>query len=161
MSRFLIVTWDGAGNLVSTLGIAERLADDGHDVRLLGHRSIQQRYGTERWRFRGFGHAADFDSTRSLNVESEIPMHARRIWFSDSVARDVGEELEREPVDVLVADCLLAAALSRGQAAGVADRRAVPRLLLPLPGRAVRRAALRRQHFLGQWHPSPARSRAR
>ena len=56
MGRFLVVTWDGAGNLLSTLGIARRLAQRGHDVRLLGHRSIQRRYGDRGWRFLPFHH---------------------------------------------------------------------------------------------------------
>ena len=40
MSRFLIMTWDGAGNLAPTLGIARTLVERGHDVRLMGHRTI-------------------------------------------------------------------------------------------------------------------------
>ena len=37
MGRYLIVTWDGAGNLVPTLGITRELIERGHDVRMLGH----------------------------------------------------------------------------------------------------------------------------
>jgi hypothetical protein len=43
MARIVIVTWDGAGNLVSTLGTARALVQRGHDVRLMGHDSILER----------------------------------------------------------------------------------------------------------------------
>ena len=35
MGRYLIVTWDGAGNLAPTLGIARTLVERGHDVRMM------------------------------------------------------------------------------------------------------------------------------
>lgn len=117
--RFLVVTWDGAGNLWSTLGIAQRLAQRGHDVRLLGHQSIQRRYGDGGWRFLAFEHTADFDSTVATDVDAELRLLADKLWFAPFVARDVAEELEREPADVVLGDCMLMGALSAGQAAGI------------------------------------------
>jgi UDP:flavonoid glycosyltransferase YjiC (YdhE family) len=32
MGRYVVITWDGAGNLVPTLGIAQRLVERGHRV---------------------------------------------------------------------------------------------------------------------------------
>jgi UDP:flavonoid glycosyltransferase YjiC (YdhE family) len=119
MSRFLIVTWDGAGNLVSTLAIARRLAQRGHDVRLLGHRSIEDRCGAHGWRFRTYVHTADFDSTAHMQPSDEIAVLSRDLWFSAAVATDVREELEREQADIVVADCMLTGALSAAQAAGL------------------------------------------
>jgi MGT family glycosyltransferase len=119
MSSFLVVTWDGAGNLVSTLGIAQRLAQRGHDVRLLGHTSIQHRCGGRGWRFLAFHHTANVDSAVATNVEAEPKVLSDQLWFNASVARDVAEELERERADVVLADCLLMGALSAGQAAGI------------------------------------------
>jgi UDP:flavonoid glycosyltransferase YjiC (YdhE family) len=119
MSRFLVVTWDGAGNLVSTLAIARGLAQRGHDVRMLGHRSIEDRCGSHGWSFRPFVHTADFDSTAPMDGGDEFALLSRDLWFSAAVATDVQEELEREPADVVVADCMLTGALSAAQAAGV------------------------------------------
>ena len=51
MSRYLIVTWDGAGNLAPTLGITRTLVERGHDVRLLGHDTIAERCGDTGARF--------------------------------------------------------------------------------------------------------------
>ena len=119
MSSYLVVTWDGAGNLVSTLGIARRLVERGHDVRLLGHRSIDERCGSHGWRFRPFSHTSDFDSTAVMDLDSEMTVMTRELWFSDAPGRDVSDELEREPADVLLVDCMLPSALAAGRAAGV------------------------------------------
>ena len=51
MGRYLIVTWDGAGNLVPTLGIARTLVERGHDVRMMGHSTIVERCGDVGTRF--------------------------------------------------------------------------------------------------------------
>jgi UDP:flavonoid glycosyltransferase YjiC (YdhE family) len=119
MRRFLVVTWDGAGNLVATLGIARELAARGHDVRVLGHRSIDARCGVYGWRFQPFRHARDFDGTRPFDLSAEMALLSRDFWFSPAVAADVREALNREAAAVILADCMLLGALSAGQAAGV------------------------------------------
>jgi UDP:flavonoid glycosyltransferase YjiC (YdhE family) len=119
MSRFLIVTWDGAGNLVSTLAIAHRLAQLGHDVRLLGHQSIDDRCGSHGWSFRPLVHTPDFDSSEPMDLDTELAVLSRELWFNAGVATDLRDELEREPAHVVVADCMLTGALSAAQAAGL------------------------------------------
>ena len=111
MSRYLIVTWDGAGNLVSTLGIAQRLAEAGHDVRLLGHPSINERCGQGAWTFRPFASAPAYDSARPGDLAKEMPFLVQNVFFSSDVARDTATEFERAPADVLLVDALLPAAL--------------------------------------------------
>ncbi len=120
MSRVLIATWDGAGNLVPTLAIAQRLARAGHDVRLLGHRSIARRCGGGGWRLRPFAHTIDLDSAADPAGGIQGLALARALWFNASVATDVREELAREAADVVIADCMLFGALSAGQASGTA-----------------------------------------
>ena len=117
--RVLVVTWDGAGNLVSTLGISQSLVRNGHDVRLLGHRSIDERCGSDGWRFRPFAHTTDYDSTRPLDLAGEMALMADQLWFSANVARDVLDELDREPADVLLVDAMLIGGLCAGEAANV------------------------------------------
>ncbi len=124
MSRFLMVAWDGAGNLVPTLGIAQRLVEGGHDVRLLGHRSIQDRVEASGWRFRPLERANDWSSTAPSDQATEIDRLVHSLWFHPAVADDVLAELDREPADVLIADCMLYAALVAGQA------RAIPTVAL-------------------------------
>ena len=119
MSRFLIVTWDGAGNLLPTLAVADHLVREGHDVRLLGHASIERRCGNHGWRLRGFIHTADVDSAAAVEDGGGMLRLARDLWCHPSVAEDVRDELAREPADVLVVDCMLLGALTAGQAAGI------------------------------------------
>jgi UDP:flavonoid glycosyltransferase YjiC (YdhE family) len=53
VGRFLIVAWDAAGGLMPALGLARRLGERGHPVRLLASPSIR-RWGQHGWRFRAF-----------------------------------------------------------------------------------------------------------
>src|SRR3954470_19908404 len=119
MSRVLIVTWDGAGNQMSTLGIAQRLAATGHDVRILGHRSIDDRCGRAGWRFRPFVHTPEYADMGPVAPEDEFPVMSRLVWFSETVARDLADELATEPADLLLVDCMLFAGLSQAEASGV------------------------------------------
>jgi MGT family glycosyltransferase len=120
MSRFLVVTWDGAGNLTPALSVAKVLTTRGHDVRLLGHRAIHERCGDHGWRFRPFTHTAELDSSVAFATEDEeLDFVVHELMMSSAVARDVADEIEREPVDGLVVDSMLLAALSAGEAAVV------------------------------------------
>src|SRR5215210_302671 len=119
MSSFLVVAWDGGGNLTPVLGVAKALATRGHDVRLLGHRSIHERCGDHGWRFRPFGHTADFDSSLEFRSEEEELAFLVDLMMSSAVARDVADEIQREGMDVLVADSMLLGALCAGEAKGV------------------------------------------
>ena len=84
--RVLVVTWDGAGNLVSTLGIARRLVERGHDVRLLGHPSIDERCGNAGWEFRPFVHTVTSDSTAPVAAD-EMAIMSEKLWFSPNVGQ--------------------------------------------------------------------------
>ena len=111
MKRFLIVTWDGAGNLVPTLGIAQGLVEAGHEVRLLGHRSIDRRCGQGGWIFRPFASAPEYDSVNPGDLAEEMAFLVQNVFFSGDVARDTATEFERAPADVLLVDALMPAAL--------------------------------------------------
>jgi UDP:flavonoid glycosyltransferase YjiC (YdhE family) len=120
MTSYLMVTWDGAGNLVSTLGIARTLAAQGHDVRMIGHASIQERSGDQGARFIPFTPAADWDPLQiPANFEEEMAMIRERLCFNPAIGSDVRAELDREPADGLVVDCMLFTALSAAEASGL------------------------------------------
>ncbi len=121
MTRFLMVSVDGAGNLVPTLGLAARLSALGHDVRLLGHPSIHERCGARGWRPVAFTRAAPYDSTWPIDQAEEMAKFAELIFFDAGIGLDTLAELEREPADVLIVDCLAwgAAACTAGEVAGV------------------------------------------
>lgn len=120
MARYLIVTWDGAGNLVPTLGIARSLVEAGHDVRMIGHGSIAQRCGDQGARFVALSQPDDWDEMENPDdFEAEMKILIEDLCFSTSIANDVAAELEREPADVLLVDCMLFTALNVAEASGI------------------------------------------
>jgi UDP:flavonoid glycosyltransferase YjiC (YdhE family) len=121
MARFVIATWDGAGNLVPTLGIARALVERGHDVRMIGHRSIAERCGDQGTRFISLPQPEGWDAMDEPdNTEAEIALMIDTLCFSDSIAETVATELSREPADVVLVDCMLWTALDVALASGAA-----------------------------------------
>ncbi|HZE65260.1 MAG TPA: glycosyltransferase [Sporichthyaceae bacterium] len=119
MTRYLMVSVDGAGNLVPTLGLAARLSTLGHDVRLLGHPSIHERCGAHGWRPISFTTAAPYDSTWPVDQATEMATFSELIFFDAGIGRDTLAELEREPADVLIVDCLAWGAGAAGEVARI------------------------------------------
>jgi MGT family glycosyltransferase len=120
MARYLIVTWDGAGNLVPTLGIARNLVDVGHDVRLLGHGTIGGRATELGARFTSLAQPEDWDHMDNPDdFAAEVELLMDQLCFSTAIASDVAAELDREPTDVVMVDCMLFSALNVAQASGL------------------------------------------
>src|SRR4051794_7578367 len=119
MSRFLIATWDGAGNLVPTLGIARTLVERGHDVRMLGHSTIAARCGDVGTRFVPLSQGEGWDAMEDPDdFEAEMKLLIEDLCFSSTIARDLAQELEREPADTVLVDCMLFTAIDVALASG-------------------------------------------
>jgi UDP:flavonoid glycosyltransferase YjiC (YdhE family) len=119
MGRYLIATWDGAGNLVPTLGIAHTLVRRGHDVRMLGHRTIAERCGVAGVRFVPLTQGEGWDAMEEPDdFEAEMKLLIDELCFSATIARDLARELSREPADVVLVDCLLFTAIDVALASG-------------------------------------------
>ncbi len=119
MSRFLIVTWDGAGNLAPTLGIARTLVERGHDVRLLGHRTIAERCGDVGTRFVPLSQGELWDAMDDPgDFEAEIRLLIDELCFSSTIPADLAKELNREPADALLVDCMLFTTIDAALASG-------------------------------------------
>ena len=51
MARYLFITWDGSGNLNPTLGLAQALRANGHDIALAGYELERARVARHGFRF--------------------------------------------------------------------------------------------------------------
>ena len=87
MGRYLIVTWDGAGNLAPTLGITRTLVDRGHDVRLLGHDTIAERCADTGARFVPLSQGEGWDAMDDPDdFEAEMKLMIEDLCFSSAIA---------------------------------------------------------------------------
>jgi MGT family glycosyltransferase len=130
--RVLLVSWDGGGNLPPALVLGERLAERGHEVRLLGNASQERAALGAGCEFVSFERAPDCDSRRpetdllrDWEIKPGPKLFARlreRLLFgpAGAYAADVLAELDRAPVDVVAADFLLFGALAAAERADCA-----------------------------------------
>jgi len=143
---YLFVTFEGGGNVPPVLGVAQRLAIRGHDVRVLTEPCLRAAVEEAGARFVPFTrHFTREDRTEDLIGDSaaRTPIGALKRTFENLVfgpARIVAEEtrrtMEGERPDVVVVDALMPGALVAAEAA------VVPRVVLfhmpeylPGPGR--------------------------
>ena len=120
MGRYLIVTWDGAGNLVPTLGITRTLVERGHDVRILGHDTIAERCGDIGARFIPLTQGIGWDAMENPDdFEAEVKLLIEELCFSSVIAQDLARELAREPADAVLVDSMLFTAIDVALASGI------------------------------------------
>lgn len=120
MTRYLIVTWDGAGNQLPTLGITRALVEAGHDVRLLGHDTIRERSGDAGARFQVLPQPQGWDEMEDPDdTAAEIELLLDTLCLSDVIAGAVAAELDRGGADVVLVDCMLFSAINVAQARGL------------------------------------------
>lgn len=119
MSHLLIVTWDGAGNLVPTLGIARTMVERGHDVRVIGHETIAEWCGDVGARFVPLTQGEGWDAMEDPDdFEAEVKLLISELCFSSTIARDLARELDREHADAVLVDCMLFTAIDVALASG-------------------------------------------
>ena len=148
MSSYLICAWDGGGAVFPTLSVARALTERGHDVRVLGDpvlRAEIEATGAQATSWRRTPHRTERTPETDLfkDWEARTPMGGfsrirDRLMFGRAadVARDVLDELERRPADVIVTEVMLAGALVAGEAAGVPVALITTTVdVMPAPGR--------------------------
>ena len=136
MSRFLFVTWSGAGNQPPAAAIAQALKKRGHDITFAGYEN-QRSYFTER----GFRFVLLERSSAAWRDESPERMFAIKLhaaWASFDHLHDTRQLISSERCDALVVDCLMFGALAaaeRDQLATAALVHLAPGALMPPKGR--------------------------
>jgi MGT family glycosyltransferase len=129
--KILVAGWDSGGGVEAVQTVVQRAVQRGHQVRALGTEGLRSRFESAGAGFRAYRHAPDNDCRRAetdilKDWEARTPLgvfaRARdRVMFGPAreFCRDIVEELDREPADVVVVDTLIPSALSGAEAAGV------------------------------------------
>jgi MGT family glycosyltransferase len=128
--RFVIALWNNGGHVPPAVALGHRLADRGHDVRLLGPPSLGKRVHGARIRFRPYLRAPDPAPRPGVSLVDDLDRVVERLCGLP-LAEEVLAELEQEATDVLVCDGALAAAVCAGERAGARTAALVPILYRP------------------------------
>src|SRR3954454_2520288 len=113
MATILFATWDGGGNVPPLLGIAAELQRRGHTVHVVGHTG--QADAVTGLEFSPYPTARPFTSQRN-----NPPWTLAATWGGADLGRDVVERARSVGADLVVADCLLPAAMQALGLSGIA-----------------------------------------
>ena len=123
---FLFVTIDGGGNIPPMLGLARRLAERGHRVRVLTEPCLQEpvaSLGMEPICFTRYFTRTDrkVDIIKDWNASLFSDPSMDNIVFgpSETIVAETYQALEADHTDVLVADCLLPTSLIAAEALNI------------------------------------------
>ena len=128
--RILVAGWDSGGGVEAVQTVVRRAAARGHQVRVLGTEGLRDRFTSAGASFRVYRYApdndcrsAETDLIKEWEARTPLGQFARvrdRVMFGPAreFCRDVVEELDREPADLVVVDTLIPSALSGAEAAG-------------------------------------------
>ena len=128
--KILVAGWDSGGGVEAVQTVVRRAAARGHQVRVLGTEGLRSRFESVGADFRAYRYAPDNDCrsaatdlVREWEARTPLGVFARvrdRVMFGPAreFCRDVIEELDREPADLVAVDTLIPSALSGAEAAG-------------------------------------------
>ena len=128
--RILVAGWDSGGGVEAVQTVVRRAVGRGHQVRVLGTEGLRDRFESAGANFRVYQYApdndcrsAETDLIKEWEARTPLGQFARvrdRVMFGPAreFCRDVVEELDREPADLVAVDTLIPSALSGAEAAG-------------------------------------------
>ena len=145
--RFLLVTWDGGGNLPPELAVCRKLIERGHAVRVLGDPTIEPEVraaGCEFSPWTTAPHRTTRDRSGDLirDYEWKNPMVMIKKYMGEFLAgptprwaADVHGELTARPVDAVLADFAIPAALLVAEQLGLPSASIHPQIwMVPTKG---------------------------
>lgn len=118
MARWLLLTWDGAGNQAPMTALAQALAARGDAVTVAGYAHQRERFEREGFAFRALPRAAARypAATPPGGWMAVLP---EAVWACPQHAADLDELLGEDAYDGVVADCLMFGALAALEARAV------------------------------------------
>ena len=117
--RFLLVTWDGAGNLPPELALARELIYHGHEVHLSAQDGIKERAEAAGCKFIPLQSAAQWDIAAEKQPEDELAYFIEHCWFSQAYSDDITSMVAASTYDVLLIDSSLILGLATALALGI------------------------------------------
>jgi MGT family glycosyltransferase len=145
--RYLLVTWDGGGNVPPELGLARRLIARGHAVHVLGDPTLEADVVAAGCSF-GPWMTAPHRTTRDRSAdlirdyEYKNPLASLDVYMQEFLAApsprwiaDVLRELQAHPADVVLGDFAIPSALIAAEKEGLPSAMIMPNIwILPTPG---------------------------
>ena len=122
IGRFLIISWDGGGNVPPALNLGTRLVHLGHRVRLLGWESMKSRAAIAGLEFAAYPSMPPWPS--GITLQQGWMKHVVPALFGPGTRDDIRSEIEDFAPDVVVVDCMIGVGLE------VADTLDLPRAVL-------------------------------
>ena len=120
--RFLIISWDGGGNVPPALNLGARLVHLGHCVRLLGWESMRPRAATAGLEFTAFRSVPPWPS--GVTFEQAWRKRIIPALFGQDTRDEILAEIKNFAPDAAVVDCMIGAGLE------VTDMLDLPRAVL-------------------------------
>jgi UDP:flavonoid glycosyltransferase YjiC (YdhE family) len=113
MSRFLFLTWDGAGNQPPAVALAQALETRGHQITFAGYENQRSYFTGRDFEFalleRSAARWRDDDRARMFAVKRDA------VWASSDHLDDVPQLLAHQHYDALVVDCLMFGSLAAAE----------------------------------------------
>jgi UDP:flavonoid glycosyltransferase YjiC (YdhE family) len=120
--RFLIVSWDGGGNVPPALNLGARLGQLGHRVRVLGWESMKSSAATAGLEFTAYPSMPPWPS--GVRLQDAWKERLVPALYGHGTRDDIRTEIDNFAPDVVVVDCMIGAGLE------VADALDLPRAVL-------------------------------
>lgn len=129
--KILVAGWDSGGGVEAVQTVVRRAVARGHDVRVLGTEGLRSVFESTGAVFRPYKYAPDNDLRRPETdlVKDWETRNPLSLWVrvrdrlligpAREFCRDVLEELQREPADVVVVDTMIPSARLGAEVAGV------------------------------------------
>ena len=118
-SRFLLVTWDGAGNLPPERSLIRALIARGHRVDVLAHASVRQRFEGDGARFHEYRSMKPRSSLDRIDPEIEMQDTLDNLLFAQGVGADMRALIGAINPHVLLVDGALVYGLLAARVAGL------------------------------------------
>jgi len=129
--KILVAGWDSGGGVEAVQTVVGRAVARGHQVRVLGTEGLRSRFESAGATFLRYRYAPDNDmskpetdlikdwQTRNPVSQWQRVRDRQLCGPAREFCRDVSEELQREPADVVVVDTMIPAAMFGAEVSGV------------------------------------------